>query len=86
MATAEARSAIRQLLGRLMHGSDAITGTPSSSVLKVGQFSSNDLQVYPDDYFLDWHGRIYAGDHKDTDFVVTDFEKTDVDNKKGVVT
>jgi hypothetical protein len=83
---AEALSAIRQLLGRRMHGDDAIVGTPSTSVLKVGAFSSDDLQVHEDGYFTDWHGRFYKGTHKDINFTVTDFEKEDVNSNKGLVT
>ena len=68
-----------------MQDEDAIKGSPSSSVLKVGQFSSNDLQVYEDDYFNDWHGRFYSGTHRGTNFTVTDFEKLDVNQSKGVL-
>jgi hypothetical protein len=83
---ADARSTIRQRLGRLMEGSEAIVGTPSSDALRVNTFASDDLQAYPDDYFDDYHGRFYSGTHKDTNFTVTKFEKLDVDDKKGVIT
>jgi hypothetical protein len=69
-----------------MEGDQALRGTPSSSILKTTQFSSDDLQVYPDDYFNDWHGRFYSGTHRDTNFTVTDFAKLDDDNNKGVIT
>jgi hypothetical protein len=68
-----------------MHGDDAITGTPSSGILKKGQFSSDDLAAYPDDYFDDWHGRFYGGAHRDIDFAVTAFEKEDNNQNKGVI-
>jgi hypothetical protein len=76
MATAWRRSAGRQALGRLMHGADAITGTPATNLTK-GQFGVKALAVYEDDFFLDWFGRFYSGPHKDTDFVVTGFTQTD---------
>jgi hypothetical protein len=82
---ADSLATIRQRLGRLMEGEDAILGTPGSA-LTTSTFASDDLQVYPDDYFNDWHGRFYSGTHKDTNFTVTDFAKLNVDENKGTVT
>jgi len=73
-----ARSAIRQAVAKLMD--EAITGVPDTN-LAVGTFGCAALAVYENDYFTDWHGRFYAGTHKDTNFIVTDFVKT-----AGVVT
>jgi hypothetical protein len=83
---ADLRSTIRQRLGRLMDGDDAIVATPSSEALTTTTFGCAALQVYPDDYFDDYHGRFYSGTHKDTNFTVTNFEKLDANNQKGVVT
>jgi hypothetical protein len=69
-----------------MEGADAIVATPSSDVLTVSTFSSADLEVYPDGYFDDYHGRFFNGKHKDTNFTVSSFLKLDVNQNKGVIT
>lgn len=79
MATAIARSAIRQSLARLM--GETIAGTPTGGFSTTG-FQCSALAVYADDYFNDWAGgRFYSGTHKDISFVPTDFAKAN-----GVVT
>ena len=51
---------------------EAKTETPEG-YLAINTFGCPALAVYADDYFNDWFGRFYAGTHKDTPFVVTDF-------------
>lgn len=70
---AKAQSALRQTVARLV--GEVVTGTPDTN-LAVGTFGCAKLAVYADDYFNDWHGRFYAGTHKDTSFTTTDFVKT----------
>ena len=83
MASALTRYALRQLLARLL--GESITGTPSGNVLTVGSFDVAALSVYPDDYFNDWWGRFYTGTHKDTTFVVTDFQNPNSNGEKAVI-
>jgi len=83
MASALTRYALRQLLARLL--GETITGTPSGNVLTVGSFDVAALSAYQDDYFNAWWGRFYTGTHKDTTFVVTDFQNPDGNGEKAVI-
>ena len=82
---ADALYTIRQRLGRLMDGDDAIVGTPSGDALTTSTFGVSTLQMYSDGYFDDYYGRFYAGTHKDTNFTVDTFDQLDNNEKKGVI-
>lgn len=69
---------LRQKLADLM--GESIVGTPLDN-FATSTFGVAKLAVYENDYFNDWNGRFYAGTHKDTSFIVTDFVKA-----SGVVT
>ena len=79
------RYTVRQALGRLLHGVDAIVGIPDT-ILEKSRFAVKALGVYEDDYFNDWYGRFYDGPLKNTEFGVTDFDKTDNNSNLGTVT
>ena len=74
MATPWVRYAGRQALGRLMHGPDMILGVPATD-LTTTTMGVTKLSPYPDDYFVDWHGRFYSGPNADQDFEVTEFDQ-----------
>lgn len=75
----------RQALGRLMHGQDLVLAVPATD-LATTTMGVTKLTVYPDDYFIDWHGRFYLGPNADTDFEVTDFDQeTEPGLKPGVI-
>jgi hypothetical protein len=75
----EVLSAIRQKLSRLQ--GETIVETPTSGGYTTTGFRCAPLAVYSDDYFNDRFGRFYAGTHANTNFVVTDFAKSN-----GVIT
>jgi hypothetical protein len=85
--TLSSRYTVRQALGRVLHGVDAVVGVPKSSLTK-STFGVDALGVYEDDYFNDWYGHFYDGPLKDTEFSVTDFDKAgpDVASDLGILT
>ena len=79
------RPSIRQALGRLLHGVDAIVGTPDALLTKTG-FAVKALGVYEDSYFNDWYGRFYEGPLQGANFSVTGFDKIDDNSNLGTLT
>ena len=77
-----ARYTLRQDIGYQMGMGDRAfyMGTPDGTYA-VTTFGCAGLALEEDDFFIDWFGRFYSGTHKDTDFEVTDFAKSN-----GVVT
>ena len=73
MATRWTRAAGRQMLSRIMHGADSLTGA-AAATFATDTFSIASLAPYPDDYFNDWHGRVYSGPLMGANFSVEDFE------------
>jgi hypothetical protein len=73
MADPWALSEGRQLLGRLMHGEDVVVGVPDV-VLTTTTFGIAALKEFPDSYFVDWHGRFYAGPNAGKSVTVTGFD------------
>ena len=64
----------RQALGRLMHGEDVVVGVPDVG-LTTTTFGVEAVKNFQDEYFLDWHGRFYAGPNANKNFQVTKFDK-----------
>jgi hypothetical protein len=69
---------IRQAVSRLL-GETSVGDVDTD--LAIGTFGSKVLAVYDDDYFNDRFGRFFLGEHRDKDFTITDFAKTN-----GVIT
>jgi len=69
---------IRQLLARQM--GETIVGVPVDN-FATNAFGVTRLATFEDDYFNDRYGRFYSGVARDTDYIVTDFVKTN-----GVIT
>ena len=64
----------RQALGRLMHGENVLVGVPDVA-LTTTTFGVAAVSNFPDQYFLDWHGRFYSGPQADKNFQVTNFDQ-----------
>jgi hypothetical protein len=61
-------STLRQRVGRLMGA--MYLATPSAN-FSTTVTDTDELVIFPNTFFDDWHGRFYKGSNRDTDFEVT---------------
>jgi hypothetical protein len=74
MSTSWTQAEGRQKLSRVMHGAESFKGS-AAATFSTTTFSLSSLAAYPDSYFNDWHGRVYAGPLIGTNFSVDSFEQ-----------